>query len=77
MCIRDRLKPTLQYVVNIKVNFDNLAYSCVLHRSLYDKNKVYKNQFDRVPKHVEDSNLPLDIIHHFNNFKIPPSIGID
>ena len=82
MCIRDRpiglrrLKLALQYIVKHKANVDNPEYSCVFHplyESLYDKNKkCIKSIGYRVQKHVEDSNLPLDIIHPFNNSKIQP-----
>ena len=71
-----RLKITLQYIVQLKanINVDNPAYSCIFHplyESLYDKNKkCIKSIGLRVQKHVEDSNLPLDIIHPFNNSKI-------
>ena len=48
--------------------FTKPIFSC-----LYDKyKKCIKSIGLRVQNHVEDSNLPLDIMHPFNNSKIQP-----
>ena len=62
-------------MVKLKANIDNPTYNCVFHplyESLYDKNKkCLKSIGLRVQKYVEDSNLPLYIIHLFNISIIP------
>ena len=71
MCVRGYYK----YLLHKRAGISELAY-CVFHplyESLCDKNKnCIKSIGFRVQKHVGDSNLPLDIIHPFNNSKIPP-----
>ena len=74
-----RLKLTLQYIVNLKqiLITQPIIASCIHFMSLYDNNKMcIKSIGFRVQKHVEDSNFPLDIIHPFNNSKIPPWVLI-
>ena len=61
-----RLNLTLKYIVKIKANIENPAFDCVFnpqYENLYDK--IFKNVKSigfKIQKHIDDSNIPLDII---------------
>ena len=56
----------LQYIVKLKANIDKPAFDCVFnpqYEDLYDKNKkCIKSIGFRIQKHIDDSNIFLDII---------------
>ena len=59
---------THQYIVKLKANIANPEFDCVFnpqYEHLYVNNKknvLYQLPSFRIQKHIEDSNLPLDII---------------
>ena len=66
-----RAKLLLQYIANP----DNPAFTCVFHpqfEDLYEKNNCIKTVGLRIKKHVQDSNLPLDIVKPSSLSEIPP-----
>ena len=71
-----RVKLLLQYIIKLKANPDNPAFRCVFHpqfENLYDKNKnCIKAVGLRIKKHLQDSNLPLDIVKPSTLSEIPP-----
>ena len=70
------MKLLLQYIIKLKANPDNPAFRCVFHpqfENLYDKNKnCIKAVGLRIKKHLQDSNLPLDIVKPSTLSEIPP-----
>ena len=71
-----RLKLKLQYIVKLKANIDNPAYDYVFnpqYENLYDKiKKCIKSIGFKIQKHIDDSNIHLDIIKPVSHSKIPP-----
>ena len=61
-----RLKLTLHFIVKLKSTIDNPAFDGVFnpqYEHLYDKNKkCIKSIGFIIQKHIDDSNIPLDII---------------
>ena len=62
--------------MKLKANIDNPAHDCVFnpqYENLYDKiKKCIKSIGFRIQKHIDDSNMPLDIIKPLSHSKISP-----
>ena len=62
--------------MKLKANIDNPTFDCVFNsqcENLYDKNKKCIKTIDfRIQKHIDDSNIPFDIIKPVSHSKISP-----
>ena len=71
-----RYKLTLQYIVKLKVNIENLHLTVFnpQFKNLYDKNnkKCILSIGFRIQKLIDDSKIPLDIIKPVGHSTIPP-----